>query len=162
MVVEYKKHNARLLLVVVIIVVGFFLVRAFLVPASFGKYGYYRGDNIEEQRNLPLVHLGSDFCKDCHETEYNDWQAGKHVTVNCEVCHGHWEIHNGRVKTMTAVKSDDTCMICHQALTGRPEDFPQVVSLTHHIKDKEKPAEGAEACLSCHDSHKPSSVEGAP
>ena len=62
---------------------------------------------------------------------------------------------------MTAVKSDDACMICHQRLMERPEGFPQVVSLTQHIEDKEKPAEGAKACLNCHDPHKPSSVEGS-
>lgn len=104
---------------------GFLLVRSLLIPESFGKYGYYRGDSVAEQRELPLVHLGSAFCKDCHGVQYGEWQGDKHLSVNCEVCHGHWEIHNGRVKTMTAIKNDDACLICHQKLTGRPENFPR-------------------------------------
>lgn len=145
-----------------IIVAGFFLVRSLLIPKSFGKYGYYRGDNVKEQMDLPLVYLGSAFCKDCHEVQYGNWQSDEHVTVNCEVCHGHWEIHNGKVKTMAAVKSDNACMVCHQTLTGRPKGFPWLVSLVQHVEDKEKPAGGVASCLSCHDPHKPSQVEEAP
>ena len=149
------RHIISLLIIIVVLGAGFFLARALLMPESFGRYGHYRGDNVKEQMSVPLVHMESAFCEDCHETQYGDWLANKHLTVNCEVCHGHWEIHNGNLKTMKVVKSDDACMICHQRLTGRPEDFPQVVSLVQHIEDKEEPAEGAEVCLSCHDPHKP-------
>lgn len=160
--VKHKKHIIRLLIIIVVLVVGFFLVRELLIPESFGRYGHYRGESVKEQMDVPLVHLGSDFCKDCHEMQYANWLGNKHVTVNCEVCHGHWEIHNGNLKTMKEVNSDDVCMICHQRLTGRPEGFPQVVSLVKHMEDKGEPAEGAEACLSCHDPHKPSLDADSP
>ena len=93
-VVGHKKHITRLLVVVVVILVGFFVMRSFLIPASFGKYGHYRGDNVKEQVNVPLVHMESAFCKDCHDIQYSDWKSDEHLTINCEVCHGHWEIHN--------------------------------------------------------------------
>lgn len=143
----------RLCIVIVVIVAGFFLVRSVLIPESFGTYGHYRGDNIHEQMDLPLVYLSSGFCKDCHEEQYGDWENNGHASVHCETCHGHWEIHNGFVKTMTATKSMDGCLICHQALTGRPDGFPQVLSFTEHTEDKVIPEEGAQDCLSCHDPH---------
>jgi len=154
-VVEHREHIIRLLIVIGVVVVFLFLIRWLLIPQSFGRYGHYRGDNVGEQMDLPLVHMESFFCKDCHEVQYGDWQDNGHSLVNCEVCHGHWEIHNGRVKTMTAVKNDDTCMICHQKITGRPEDFSQIVSLALHMEDKEKPEESDLNCLSCHDAHVP-------
>jgi hypothetical protein len=154
-VVEHREHFTRLLIVVVVVVAGFFLIRSLLVPKSFGKYGHYRGDNVQEQMDLPLVHLSSGFCKDCHEVQYGDWEDNGHSLVNCETCHGHWEIHNGRVKTMTAIKSSDGCLICHQKLTGRPEDFPQILSFSKHMEDQEVSEEDVQNCLDCHDPHVP-------
>ena len=46
-------------------------------------------------------------------------------------------------------------------VNGKTRRFPQVVSLVQHIEDKEEPAEGAEVCVSCHDPHNPSLVEGS-
>ena len=153
--VAHGKHVKRFLIVIVAVVAGFFLIRSLLIPKSFGTYGHYRGDNVQEQMDLPLVHLSSGFCKDCHDEQYGGWKNNGHATVNCETCHGHWEIHNGIVETMTAIKTDDGCLVCHQTLTGRPDGFPQVISLTEHIEDKEIPEEGARNCLSCHDPHVP-------
>ena len=152
---EHREHIIRLLIVIVFVVVILFLVRWFLIPQSFGRYGHYRGDNVKEQMDLPLVYLESAFCKDCHEVQYNDWKDNGHSSVNCETCHGHWEIHNGRVKTMTAIKSDDTCTMCHQKLTGRPDSFPQIVSFSKHIEEQEVSEEDILNCLDCHDPHVP-------
>ena len=152
---EHRKHITRLVVVVVIIVAGFLLVRSLLIPKSFGKYGHYRGENVQEQMDLPLVHQGSAFCKDCHEVQYGDWQGNGHSSVNCETCHGHWEIHDEKVKTMTAVKSNDSCLICHQKLTGRPEGFSHIVSLSKHMEDNEITDADDYSCLDCHDPHMP-------
>ena len=152
---EHREHIIRLLIVIMFVVVILFLVRWFLIPQSFGRYGHYRGDNVKEQMDLPLVYLESAFCKDCHEVQYNDWKDNGHSSVNCETCHGHWEIHNGRVKTMTAIKSDDTCTMCHQKLTGRPDSFPQIVSFSKHIEEQEVSEEDILNCLDCHDPHVP-------
>ena len=153
--VRRRKHIERLLIVIISVVAVLFFIRALLIPQSFGRYGYYRGDSLKEQADLPLVYLESAFCEDCHKVQYGDWKNNSHSSVICETCHGHWEIHNGRVKTMTAIKSDDACTMCHQKLAGRPDSFPQIVSLTEHIEDKEIPEEGAHNCLSCHDPHVP-------
>lgn len=143
------------MVILIVLVVCFALVRFLAVPESFGIYGYYRGDNLEEQMNMPLVHLESAFCQECHQEEFSDWQANNHRTVNCEVCHGHWEIHNGNLKTMTAVKSDDACMLCHQALTGRPESVSLIQSLELHLAELEESGTDKQTCVECHEPHAP-------
>jgi len=142
-------------MIIAAVVVVFSLMRLFLIPESFGKYGHYRGDNREEQMNLPIVHQGSDYCKDCHQDKYKDWQGSGHRGVNCEVCHGHWEIHNGNLKTMPAVKNNDTCLLCHQELTGRPENVPQIKSFALHLAEQEVAEGDVLTCVECHDPHAP-------
>lgn len=152
---SYRSHTIRLVMIIVVLVVVFMLVRSFMIPASFGTYGHYRGDNLEEQMNMPLVHLESAFCRECHQEQHTGWQGSEHRAVNCEVCHGHWEIHNGNLKTMTAVKSDDACMLCHQALTGRPESVSQIKSRDLHLAELEESGTGKQTCVECHDPHAP-------
>ena len=63
---EHRKHITRLLIIIAVLIPSFIVVRSLLIPQSFGKYGHYRGDNVQEQMNLPLVYQGADFCEDCH------------------------------------------------------------------------------------------------
>jgi hypothetical protein len=141
--------------IILALVAGFALVRSFLIPESFGTYGHYRGDNLAEQMNMPLVHLESAFCRDCHLEQFKVWQDNNHRAVNCEVCHGHWEIHNGNLETMTAVKSNDACLLCHQALTGRPEIVSQIKSFDLHRDEVKKPGVDGQTCVECHQPHAP-------
>ncbi len=150
---SYRSHTIRLVMIIGALVAVFALVRSFLIPESFGTYGHYRGANLAEQMEMPLVHMESAFCMDCHQEQHTDWRSGNHRTVNCEVCHGHWEIHNGNLKTMTAVKGNDACLLCHQALTGRPASLSQVKSLALHLAEKEKSGTDAQTCVECHDPH---------
>ena len=152
---SYRSHTIRLVMIIVALVVVFALVRSFLIPESFGTYGHYRGDNLAEQMKMPLVHLESAFCRDCHQDQHNRWQGSKHRAVNCEVCHGHWEIHNGNLKTMTAVNSNDACLLCHQALTGRPASVSQIKSFALHRAEKEESKADVQTCVECHDPHAP-------
>lgn len=153
--VSYRRHITRLLIIIALLIVGFLVVRSLLIPASFGEYGHYRGNNLEEQMNIPLVHQSSDFCSECHQLQLNDWMESGHRSVNCEVCHGHWEIHNGNLKTMTADKGSGACLLCHQKLTGRPSDFPQIGSLAMHLEEQEVSEEDEYDCIDCHDPHMP-------
>jgi len=153
--VSHRSHIVRLLTIIGVLVVGFVIVRSLLVPASFGEYGHYRGDNLSEQMAILPVHQGPDMCGQCHEEQYGDWQDGGHLTVTCEVCHGHWEIHNGNLTTMTAVNTSDACLLCHQHITGRPESFSQIAGFVQHLKDQELSEEDADGCVDCHDPHAP-------
>ena len=149
----YRSHTIRLVMIIGALVAGFALVRSFLIPESFGTYGHYRGDNLAEQMTMPLVHMESVFCRDCHQDQHTGWRGGNHRAVNCEVCHGHWEIHNGNLKTMTAVKSNDACLLCHQVLTGRPVSVKQIQSFDIHRAEKEDAKKDVQTCVDCHNPH---------
>ncbi len=150
---SYRSHTIRLVMIIVALVAVFALVRSLLIPASFGTYGHYRGDNLAEQTAMPLVHMESAFCRECHLDQHTGWQGGNHRAVNCEVCHGHWEIHNGNLKTMAAVKSNDACLLCHQALTGRPASVKQIASFDSHRAEKAEAKQDAQTCVDCHNPH---------
>ena len=150
-----RRHLTRLLIIIALLIVVFLIVRSLLIPTSFGEYGHYRGDNVEEQMNIPLVYQGSDFCSECHQVQFNDCKESGHRSVNCEACHGHWEIHNGNLKTMTADKGSEPCLLCHQKLTGRPVDFPQIESLALHLAEQEMSEQDEYNCIDCHDQHIP-------
>ena len=152
---SYRRHITRLVTIIGLVVIGFIVVRSLLVPDSFGEYGHFRGANLEEQMALQPLYQGADHCKECHQTQYDDWQEGGHLTVTCEVCHGHWEIHNGNLETMTAVNTGEACLICHLKLAGRPGDFSQIESFAQHLKDQDASEEDAEGCVDCHDPHAP-------
>lgn len=152
---SHRRHITRLLMIIGVVVVGFIAVRSLLVPDSFGEYGHFRGANLEEQMAILPLYQGSDQCMECHQSQHSDWQESGHSSVTCEVCHGCWEIHNGNLKTMTAVASVDACLTCHLKLSGRPVDFSQIESFAQHLKDQDLTEEDAEGCVDCHDPHAP-------
>ena len=152
---SYRRHITRLLTIIGVVVVGFIVVRSLLIPDSFGEYGHFRGANLKEQMAISPLYQGADQCKECHQSQYSDWQESGHLSVTCEVCHGHWEIHNGNLKTMTAVTTSDACLICHQKLAGRPETLSQIESFVQHLTDQELSEEDATGCVDCHDPHAP-------
>jgi hypothetical protein len=66
----------------------FLVVRHFIVPASFGQYGHYRGAAIGEIASRPAKFAGHDTCEGCHADVQDKKKNGKHAHVNCEACHG--------------------------------------------------------------------------
>jgi nitrate reductase cytochrome c-type subunit len=51
-------------------------------------------------------------------------------------------------------RSTALCLRCHQRLTARPKEFPQIDSPAH-VTDKGAEF-AADICLECHDAHNPS------
>ena len=154
---SYRGHFLRLIIIIGILVVVFLVVRALLIPESFGKYGHYRGANVAEHMVLPPLYQGSEMCEQCHQVEYGEWKESNHSGVNCEICHGPWVIHNDELKTMLALKTPESCLICHLRLVGRPVDFSQIETFVQHLKDQDLSEEDvAESiCVDCHDPHAP-------
>jgi predicted CXXCH cytochrome family protein len=126
----------------------FFLLRAWLVPDDFGVYGHYRARAIADNRRREPVFAGQAACLDCHEAQAAERQAGRHAQVRCEACHGPLAAHaEGRTDDPPARPDGRTlCVTCHEAGTGRPAAFPQVVPADHA---------GDEVCTSCHRPHAP-------
>lgn len=142
------EHLIRLVAVMVIALVAFVVLRAAVVPRSFGQYGHYRGDAIAEIAARPIAHAGHDACEACHTDVVDQKKLGKHIVVPCEACHGALAKHADDPASVTPLKLDTAvvCARCHEANTAKPGNFPQVATADHS---------GGIACDTCHQPHKP-------
>jgi len=142
------EHLIRLAVVIAIAVVAFVVLRAAIVPRSFGEYGHYRGAAIGETAARAIVFAGHEVCEGCHADVVEQKKQGKHVVVACEACHGALARHADDPASVTPVKLDTAilCARCHEANSAKPKSFPQVVTADHS---------GGIACDTCHQPHKP-------
>ena len=157
MAIEHKKHVFRIFLLLGVVIVTALIVRIFLVPESFGRYGHYRADDLIEQAARPVRHGGNDSCGACHEAIKTLHDKGPHLPVPCEDCHDALAAHikdGKKFADMPRVKSvTRLCARCHRDLVARRDDFPRV-NLEKHVKDQ-----GVElsdqVCFDCHNPHNP-------
>jgi len=142
------EHLLRVALVFVAATVAFVLVRAVLVPRSFGEYGHYRGNAITEIAAQRVVFAGHQACETCHPDVVTVKNAGKHTGVNCEACHGALATHAADPVTVHPPKLDTAilCVRCHEANDAKPKGFPQVVAKDHS---------SGLSCETCHQPHSP-------
>ena len=151
---EHARHVFRVLLVLLLVLVVVVVGRSFLIPKSFGMYGNYRYDNVQEQMDVRApVHGGARSCADCHDDRFQAVGKGSHAKVSCEVCHGPLGRHvkDGDVVAKMAIeRSPKLCGYCHRKIDGRPPKFPQVV-FEKHVEG----GLGPKGCLECHDPHSP-------
>ncbi|OGQ50556.1 MAG: hypothetical protein A3I09_02160 [Deltaproteobacteria bacterium RIFCSPLOWO2_02_FULL_47_10] len=138
----------RLALLFTIFIGCFILVRHFLVPKSFGKYGHYRADSVEENKSAAVNYAGADVCTGCHEDIAKTKADGKHARIACETCHGPGGKHIEDPSSFkpNRPKGRQFCGMCHAKNAARPKAIPQV--------DLEKHNEGME-CYLCHKAHSP-------
>ena len=138
---------SRLLIVFIVLAVAFLALRAAMVPASFGKRGFYRADALKMLADRPMAHAGRLACLKCHE---DNVKASLHFKagVSCEVCHGPALAH---VEDCTDVKLyplrpklERLCGTCHAMIPGRRSSFPQVTLKDHNP---------GVACKECHQFH---------
>jgi len=142
------EHLIRLAGVIVIALVAFVLLRAAVVPRSFGEYRHYRGAAIGEATARPIAFAGHDACEACHSDVVDQKKLGKHVVVACEACHGAQAKHVDDPGSVKPAKLDTAvvCARCHEANAAKPKGFPQVVTADHS---------GGIACDTCHQPHRP-------
>ncbi|MBI4211643.1 MAG: cytochrome C [Deltaproteobacteria bacterium] len=155
---KHTKHYWRAGFLLVGGLIGFIFVRHFLVPTSFGQFGFYRGTNLAEQQAKSVVHGGKESCSTCHEDVAKNHAAGSHAVVQCENCHAALSKHINKdgefVELMPIDRSPQLCLRCHRSLPSRPTGFPQIETKEHLGLDE--PELQAGACLACHNSHRPS------
>jgi Cytochrome c554 and c-prime len=142
------EHLIRLAVVIAIALVAFVILRAAVVPRSFGEYGHYRGAAISEIASRPIVLAGHETCEACHSDVVDQKKLGKHVVVACEACHRAQAKHADDPGSVQPAKLDTAvvCARCHEANTAKPKGFPQVVTADHF---------GGIACDTCHQPHRP-------
>jgi len=135
----------------VLLVVGlavFLVIRAAVVPKSFGTYGHYRAAFLDTARAKPIHYAGQDVCVSCHDAEATMRAAGKHAKVACEACHGPQAQHADDPSALKPKLPDvaTLCARCHEKDPAKPKTFPQVVTAEHS---------GGMACNDCHKPHNP-------
>jgi hypothetical protein len=150
--VSATSHYKRLLVALAGLVVLFIVARNLLVPPSFGRDGHYRATAVEEIVATETQFVGSFSCGECHSARVEQYAASPHAKVGCETCHGPARGH------LTAVDADrvklevkrtiDACLLCHEAIAGRPESQPQIDLAAHAEENEFDPA--SDACLDCH------------
>lgn len=146
-------HLFRLAAAFVVGIVLFVVVRGLMVPRSFGEYGHYRGNAIEEIKTQPVSFAGRQACQDCHSDIVELKSKGKHARLGCETCHGPLAAHVEDPASVTPQKPDTgvICAGCHEANGAKPRNFPQVASADHS---------GGLDCKTCHQPHSPAIEAG--
>ena len=139
----------RLVLLTVGIVVTYLIAKTVLTPKSFGQYGWYRGDALEEAASREPVLAGRRACEECHSDIEQIFVKGGHKTLSCEGCHVSGEAHAKNPDVKIDKRSYSSCVRCHEANPSRPAWHKQINSRTHYSGDK---------CTDCHIPHNPSEV----
>lgn len=153
---EHSKHVARMLLLVVLVLIGFHILRTLFTPKSFGRYGHYRADNVQEQMTLPVVYGERSSCLPCHGDLAGVAGKGSHASVECETCHAPVVTHiqdGKKYGEMSRSRFATLCLRCHERLDARPSDFPQI-KLEEHVP-REQGGSPKDVCFDCHDPHSP-------
>ena len=127
----------------------FLVVRWALVPADFGRLGFYRAGALDSARAVKVRYAGEATCVDCHEEPAQLRKGQGHERVRCEACHGPLGRHaDGDFETdkPRALNPRLFCWPCHAGLAGRPALIPQMDPKDHAV---------GESCIECHKPHRP-------
>jgi hypothetical protein len=139
----------RLLLAFAIFILLFMVARHFLRPESFGKYGHYRADALDENAMNEIHYAGQQACFECHQ-DIEDMKAKDvHNEIHCETCHGPGEKHvkSGEAADILKPSGREFCGSCHAMNAARPKGAITQVDLNKHNIGKN--------CLECHNPHQP-------
>lgn len=167
------QHIKRLIISFAVFLLLFIVVQQILKPSSFGKYGHYRADAIQEDAMKKSHYAGSAQCVNCHDEQHTDKALGFHAQLNCEVCHGPGLKHamyadkfkDGNLPDSLLLYKPDKrkdCAVCHELNAARTKILfdtinksmvHQVNTLEHNLVNK-RTNEKLE-CIECHNPHQP-------
>jgi len=144
----------RLVLLTIGIVCAYFTARYFLTPQSFGQYGHYRGDALQEIAARQPFWAGKAACVECHTDHAEKLAKGEHKTLSCETCHGPGEAHvknpAEKLPKLDMTKLDmSLCVRCHAASPSKPKWLHQINPHNHYTGN---------VCTECHVPHQPNEV----
>jgi len=145
------KHITRLLMLIGGALVLALVVRSFVIPDSFYRFGHFRANSVIEIAAKEPVFQGSAYCSTCHSDRHAQWSASNHKSVNCETCHGAAKGHPENGKLPIPTDTVALCTLCHEAMPGRPQTQPQIV-VASHAADQQ--------CKTCHNPHAPKIAAG--
>ena len=148
-VLKIPPQVVRILLLAAGIVSSYGMARYFLTPPSFGKYGFYRGDALQEMGGLPRTYAGRASCLECHPEAGEKLASSSHKQLSCEGCHGPGQAHTENIDVPMLKLHYSHCVRCHEANPSRPKTHKQVVTKDHYTGSK---------CTECHVPHAPTEV----
>lgn len=132
-----------------VFVILFLVARHFLIPESFGKYGHYRANSINEIGALPINYAGKAVCVDCHDTEAEQLASDMHTGISCETCHGPNAAHADNYEVKEFLVKDGSrkfCGRCHNLNPARNIEAIYQVDIIDHHPEREN-------CIDCHNPH---------
>jgi hypothetical protein len=126
----------------------FVIIRHFLVPASFGEYGHYRGNSLTDNANKEMVFASKETCIECHPDMNEKLMSDLHSGLSCLVCHGPGLEHVNAPDSANIVKKSGRahCGRCHSINPARAKDAITQIDIAEHHKEKEN-------CIECHNPH---------
>jgi cytochrome c554/c'-like protein len=120
-----------------------------LGPVAVDTFTFQPAANAATWRSLVPSYGEVAQCAGCHTTETAKLVDATHVGIGCQSCHGPLGVHalaspgTDAAAAVVDVPTDELCVRCHAAASGRPTSFRQVVPTDHYTA----------ACLACHDPH---------
>ncbi|HIF30929.1 MAG: hypothetical protein ABGX22_19935 [Pirellulaceae bacterium] len=171
------RHLWILLVLIAAVGGGFLAVRGRMVPESFGQHGPYRAEALTEIASQPSVFQADSVCHECHQDVQEERAESLHKAVRCTHCHGLGREHVVRARKaaespgfaidpaaewdgsfltdidLFTTHDRKTCLVCHEAVVGMPEDFRKI-NVAEHLEEMEaSEPTSREACFECHGGH---------
>ncbi len=131
-----------------IVIFIFLVIRHFLIPDSWGEYGFYRGDALTEISNIEPGTASKSDCIDCHPDIYEVLQSDMHAGLSCLICHGPGleHVNSPEADNILKLGKREDCGRCHNINPARsPEVITQVNIHEHNIERND--------CIECHNPH---------
>ena len=139
----------RLAIAFAIFIALFLIIRKILVPESFGQYGHYRGDSLNDYAKFEIHYAGQQACLECHQDVEDMKQSDVHKTIRCETCHGPGlkHVESADAADIQKPNSREFCGVCHEKNSARRIDAVNQIMLSEHNTGKN--------CIECHNPHQP-------
>jgi hypothetical protein len=139
----------RLFFSFVVFVSVFILIQRALKPESFGKYGHYRADAIDDNIRKTSYFKGKEECASCHQDIFDLTDSDLHAEISCESCHSPKIDANTECKVMPPIVEGTIkfCATCHATNPARIKKGVPQLDFNEHEKGKN--------CIECHNAHAP-------
>ncbi len=139
----------RLAIAFAIFISLFLLLRHYLVPETFGQYGFYRGASLTDIEKDEMHYAGQQVCFECHQDIEDLKLQDVHSEIHCETCHGPGLKHseNGDTTGLVRPTSREFCGLCHSKNAAKQKSAIFQVDLKEHNVDRR--------CIECHNPHQP-------
>ena len=173
------RHLRILMFLIIVGGAGALLLRSWMVPATYGEPGPYRAAALDEIASHPSVLQSDAVCLKCHTDVQEERAESPHQAVRCMHCHGIGREHVA--SALKAAESPDheippaeewdrnflthvdlfitqdraTCLSCHEAVVGMPEDFLKIDVAAHLEEQEAEEITSRNVCFECHEGHSP-------